>query len=614
MSAIHREFLDLAAARLDGPLGADEERRLAEHLATCTPCRERAAAYESDRAALRALSQLPPPRDLWSRTAAALDREQARPARWSGRRSLLGRAARPSPPAAPGVLAAGAVLVVAVAVIAAGLVPGLTVPLGGPTVAQATPFAIQPSVIAYFSTNDGKVGVYMGQIDRACPENVTTSCQTVDPTVQKVASFGSDFVPERLAVSPDGLSGAVVGTTASGGAVYALEFPPIGRRPSGTPSVGSPTPSGPGASHEPSSPTPSGAPPTTSASGEPAAIIDHVVVVGEAPAYSDNGTMLAFSAMPEDGSQGPDIYLWRVGDESAAPLTDDHGSIFASWAGELIVGSRGGDPLDGSVVEGATSPRSFLLDPTSGEQRDLARAAWRPIVDPTGRFVIYWDGALAPSADGLTWRESQGGLYLAAWRLFDSEGEPSAAPTEEPAATESPAGAEPPSETPAGASPGDSGRPKGTPGASGDSAGGSPDAAVPTASPAPGEPIALLADRDYDRDPVLAWEVQWSPDGEWFGAWIGDVVSDHAPAASAERGRLTVGAIDQTSGRIDPSRIQLDAVAAVRGFDLGDHRVAWSTLPGADGSSEVRLLVWTSESRGLVRTTPGGGRDFLPAF
>ena len=51
------------------------------------------------------------------------------------------------------------------------------------------------------------------------------------------------------------------------------------------------------------------------------AIINDVVVVGETAAYSPDGTMLAFSARPADGSHGPDIYLWRLGDPS---LSRDH--------------------------------------------------------------------------------------------------------------------------------------------------------------------------------------------------------------------------------------------------------------------------------------------------
>jgi hypothetical protein len=633
MSRVHREFVELAAARLDGALAPAAEVRLAEHLATCPPCRERAAAYEADRAALRALREPAPPRDLWSRTAAALDRETARPARWPG---ILGSRRTGGPAgqrASRGAVAALVAVLVVAAVVGSTFFPGLTGPGGGPTVANATPFAIQPSVLAYVSTRAGEVGVYMSQVDRICPEGAGTTCQPVDPEVRKVASFTRDFVPLRLAISPDGRSAAVVGTSAGSGGVYTLAFPPEPTEiPTREPSQPTDGPTGSEATPTSTAVVPSGG------SGEPAAIIDHVIVVGEAPAYSADGMMLAFSAMPADGSTGPDIYLWQVGDESAVPLTDDHGSIFASWAGSLVVGSRAGEALEGAADEsGAVAPQSFLLDPATGEQRDLALAAWRPIVDPTGLFVIYWDGALVPSEDGRTWQEQRGGLYLAPWTLFDPEAVGTPEPTEEPGATPEPT-EEPRATPPPTAEPGTAGgtpptdAPSTTPGATDEptdgptsapelstpvgSPKGSPpeESASPAASPRAGQPVPLQAERDYESDPVLWWEIRWSPDGEWFGAWIGDAATGETPASGPETGRLTVGAVDRASGRIDPLRTQLDGAPAVRGFDLGDHRIAWATLPDPDGTSEVRLLVWTAEGRGLVRTIPRGGSDTLPAL
>jgi hypothetical protein len=122
-----------------------------------------------------------------------------------------------------------------------------------------------------------------------------------------------------------------------------------------------------------------------------------------------------------------------------------------------------------------------------------------------------------------------------------------------------------------------------------------------------------VSGRDYARDPILSWEVRWSPDGQWFGAWIGEAPAGGHPAGRPEAGSLTVGSVDRATGRIARERI-LDGAPAVRGFALGDHRIAWATLPGTDGKSEVRLLVWTDNGRGIVKTTPGGGNDTLPAL
>src|SRR5207253_1835651 len=65
------------SVRLDGVLDPGEARWLENHVADCTDCRALATAYEADRTALRGLRehQPLPPRDLWARTAAAIEQE-----------------------------------------------------------------------------------------------------------------------------------------------------------------------------------------------------------------------------------------------------------------------------------------------------------------------------------------------------------------------------------------------------------------------------------------------------------------------------------------------------------------------------------------------------------
>ena len=48
---------------------------------------------------------------------------------------------------------------------------------------------------------------------------------------------------------------------------------------------------------------------------------------------------LGITARPADGSTGPDIYVWRVGDPEAHPVTTDHRSELGSWSVDTIVGS-----------------------------------------------------------------------------------------------------------------------------------------------------------------------------------------------------------------------------------------------------------------------------------
>ena len=78
-AAIHDRARTLVATQLTEPLKPTDATWLLEHLAGCGACREVLAAYEADRAALRTLRdrQPQPPRDLWARTAAAIEREAA---------------------------------------------------------------------------------------------------------------------------------------------------------------------------------------------------------------------------------------------------------------------------------------------------------------------------------------------------------------------------------------------------------------------------------------------------------------------------------------------------------------------------------------------------------
>jgi hypothetical protein len=63
----------------------------------------------------------------------------------------------------------------------------------------------------------------------------------------------------------------------------------------------------------------------------------------------------------------------------------------------------------------AAMPRSFVLDPVTLVETDLAAPAWRPVVDPTGRFVAYWAGSLRYDAANFTWIPDVGALVLASW-------------------------------------------------------------------------------------------------------------------------------------------------------------------------------------------------------
>jgi hypothetical protein len=162
-------------------------------------------------------------------------------------------------------------------------------------------------------------------------------------------------------------------------------------------------------------PTPSG--------GTAVAIVSDVTVVGQSAAYSPDGAWFAFTARPSDGSAGPDIYVWRVGDPQARPLTRDHASVFASWLGGELIGSR---PEAGATADVEVAAQSFALDPETGLETPIVGAAWRPVVDPSGTWMVAWHGTLRLGPDGLTVIPATGALEVS---RFDPDG------TTEPAET-----------------------------------------------------------------------------------------------------------------------------------------------------------------------------------
>ncbi|MGZ6259048.1 MAG: zf-HC2 domain-containing protein, partial [Candidatus Limnocylindrales bacterium] len=126
------------AQRLDQPLEPAAEANLEAHLATCGPCRSVAQAYEAQRKALRELHSPEPPRDLWARTATALDHEVAR-RRGAPRLVVLGSLASLG-------------LVLAVALGASGLGPFNATRPG-----NATPFPVTPQPVAYLTTDGNQI-------------------------------------------------------------------------------------------------------------------------------------------------------------------------------------------------------------------------------------------------------------------------------------------------------------------------------------------------------------------------------------------------------------------------------------------------------------------------
>ena len=570
--------------RLDLSLEPDEATWLETHLEACPDCRVIADSYATQRLELRALRDRvpPPPRDLWARTAAAIESEarfrdgRARTAGWRSRRSL-----------APTALLAAA-LVVAVAV---GTLTSSQRPFGdggagssaeialGSTTASAAPDGgapgptpiVAPRKIAYVARdNEGNFTRKVINVGEVCPSAATEPCAT-DQTVED-HPIALDQDASTVFGSPDDTRLIVVNdpTAVSSGtvSVVTLASNPPGATP--TPSV-RPTPS---ASAKPSTvaspsirpPTPPvspsatpSAPPTPSAAVSPSPsvavtptpsgtveIAHDVVLVGQSAAYSASGTWFAFTARPADGSAGPDIYAWKVGDALANRLTTDHRSVFGSWSGDVMVGSTVVDTTKGNRTE--LEPASFLLEPATAVMTALPQTgkAWRPAVDPSGRKAAYWTGTVRTTSVG-DFAPDAGRLVIGDW------GTGTSAPTEGP---------------------------------------------TPTALN--GDQIVLRHETTIAAGQINDWDARWDNTGTHLAIWI---VDDKNPTV----GRLSLYKVDSFDGKIDLKTPLLDGAPATAGYSISDGKLVWAE-PSEDGSAagaKIQLLAWTDDGVGTVETVTG---------
>ena len=586
----HERARVLASDQLDAALSPSDAVWLEGHLAECDACRAVARAYAEDRALLRTLPMPEPPRDLWARTSVALARERAtRRGLTTGRTDTRSRL-----PALGGILA---FLIVGL-LVGRSLLPdggpavGLATsgPSGGPgssVVPGATPLAVTPGDVGWITHSaDGPYTMNIANVAQVCSSDAAPSsdCASIDAGAKRVVSFLRK--PGSVVLDPQAEQAAVVESSASstGGSIFVVPIsrptpapttasssaaPPASTAPDTSPSVeptasseptGSPSPSvEPTASAEPTpsiepSPSPTGSPVPT---GTPApsaaivlAIIKDVVVVGGDAAYSPDGEWLAFSARPAQGSDGPDVYVWHVGDPEAHAATSDHGSVFSAWVDDQVLASR----ADGAAavvraaarssdpVAAQARPVSFLLDPASGKEHDLnGFAAWRPVVDPSGRWVVYWTGSLVFDAVARTWVPADGRLVIDRWESVGED--PSVA-----------------------------------------------------ADPQPLPPASAAS--------VPDWEVRWDPSGRYLGTWVADPLSPGL-------GRLSLLIIDRTNGRIDlDHKPVLRDAPALPGFAIGDGRIAWATPPGQDGEgSRLLVLAWKGPDAGRVRSDPATSQE-----
>jgi hypothetical protein len=587
--------------RLDGLLEPSEASWLEEHLAGCPECGGAAEDYAAQRLQLRAgRDHVPePPRDLWARTAAAIEHE----ARFRDRRSRAGGTRRRAFALSPALVTALVVTVVAGTLISSRLLvgDGHATPAASPFVAsanagsasgqpQATPILVAQHVQYVSKDQDGRYRVTKLDVRSVCPEP-TDTCDTAAPVVDQQVEltttpqtvFGNKDQTQLIVVSEAdqrqaaSISVVPIPSSAAGGqpppsaspsptatattAATAIASPvPPSAPPSATPSTAAST--SPSVTPAPTSSTaappvePSAAPPTILVTPSPTPggaikIAEDVVLVGQSAAYSPSGTWFAFTARPADGSRGPDIYVWRVGEATARAVTTDHRSAFGSWLDDATAVGSSVRETTGATA-GATpieiDAGSFLIDPRSGAQTALPQAgrAWRPSVNPTAHRAVYWAGSLRLKDGAPVYLPDAGRLVIGDWDV----------PT-----------------------PTSSDR--------------------PTATPLSGDQRALRHETTIAAGRMEDWDARWDATGTKLALWI-------ANAQNPQVGYLSLYDVDPFDGRIDLKKPLLDKQPATAGFSISDGKLVWAE-PAADHSGtggRILVLAWTDHGAGTVETVP----------
>jgi len=379
------------------------------------------------------------------------------------------------------------------------------------------------------------------------------------------------------------------------------------------------TPAAPIVSIPPGSPSPSAAVTTP--------IIEGVVLVGAPPAYSTDGQWVAFSARPADATQGPDIYVWHVGDAKARPLTTDHASVFSAWDVDQILGSAVLPSGSAMPVTSAITIAPAASLPATSAPTPISPATSAPATSAPADSA---EPSTTPAPSALRSPAVPTGRRKPAPSASPSAAVPTGRAT--PDTTPSPAVASAPPSFPFVSFLIDPSSGAQTPIArpaiwrpvvdptnrsvvfwTGDQA---LDPATNTWVPTNGQLVtadwqALVGPGDVTAMPlpgsaglagVTSWDVRWDPSGRHLAVWIAD-------ATDRSIGRLSLFAVN-ADGSVGEAL--LADIAALPGLSLGSDRLAWASPPGQNGQgSAISVYAWSEDGAGSLHGAPDPGTDGL---
>lgn len=606
--AAHERALMLAAESVDAPLQPTDAAWLAGHLASCPDCAAADLEYRAIHGELHGLAMPEPPRDLWARTSAALDAVESSATRRSPGRTKATHAG--SRPLLFTAAAIGVVVVLAAAALMqkspVGTIGSLSTPSSlvavgtavasdRPSAAPQGPLAVVGGTRYWISSNAGIYEIKGGTSQCLAKDG---SCSVAGGTGQTLGSIASDSAVSA-AIAPDATR-AAVWTTDKIAIVPLSALPktvsldnltprPATAAPPTKAPIPTPTPTPTPAPAEMSAPADTPAvslePVHTAvparATTQPTAILSGYEVIGRDPEFSADGTLLAFTARLVDHSTGPDVFIWRVGQERAEPVTFRHTDLLAGWYGRQILVSEitAATAASGSDADGFAS---YIYDPGTRKARQIDVPMLLPAVDPTGRYLIYWSGTVEFDPQSDLWQPGTGDLYFDRWSdltLTPASLAPGAAPTTRPSLAPSPTPAAsatetpPPSETFAPSSePVQPTAPEAT-------------SAGPTDAPRLQDPGQSLMPQSLPvaagPNQVHAWIVRWDASGSHAAVWVAD-------RDSATVGRMSLYSIDRETGLVNTNEPLLSAARVLDSISFDDGHLVYTSAE--DGKTYIRAL------------------------
>ena len=339
----------------------------------------------------------------------------------------------------------------------------------------------------------------------------------------------------------------------------------------------------------PATPTPTSA--VAGTSGQPLAILDGYKIVGGGPLFSADGRWLAFSARPVTASSGSDVFVWRVGWDRAQAVTTSGADLLAGWLGtRILISEFVSTPAPTATAPASVTAISYLYDPAATVVRRIDRSMLMPVVDPTGRYVVYWAGSVAYNAATGLYGPGKGGFFFDAWSnvqlvVAPFGGSAASTPSPQPTAvaSASPAAADSTAPSPLGSSmPGATDKPSASPVAQADqSAGGSvaPALAQPTSTPDTSSGLP-------QRIPVASgagasWSVRWDATGRYVAIWV-------ANAGATDVGHVTLLNVIPGSQLLNVGGLLLSAPARSN-VQFDDSQFVY-TSPAQGGDAKTYLF------------------------